>query len=236
MWQLAAGGFVLGFLSSLHCVGMCGPLALALPVHHLPALKRRAGVLLYNIGRVLSYASAGFLLGLAGRQLYVAGMQQWMSVTMGAIILLVLIFNYFRHSAMQVSFINRLYKIIQQRISSVLRSPGGLYSYLWLGMLNGLLPCGMVYIALATALTLSGTLDTVLFMAMFGVGTLPAMIAVSYVGLSMNIALRRTFKKIIPYGMAFVGILLILRGLNLGIPFISPLLPTSNSDAVICHP
>lgn len=236
MWQLAAGGFVLGFLSSLHCVGMCGPLALALPVRHLPALKRRAGILLYNIGRVLSYASAGFLLGLAGRQLYVAGMQQWMSVTMGVIILLVLAFNYFRHSAIQVPFINRLYKIIQQRIASILQSPGGLYSYLWLGMLNGLLPCGMVYIALATALTLPGTSDTVFFMAMFGVGTMPAMMAVSYAGLSMNMALRSTFKKIIPYGMAVVGILLILRGLNLGIPFISPMLPHNNSDAVICHP
>ncbi|MBX3252839.1 MAG: sulfite exporter TauE/SafE family protein [Chitinophagaceae bacterium] len=235
MWQLAAGGLLLGFLSSLHCVGMCGPLALALPVHHLTAFKRNAGILLYNIGRVASYAAIGFLFGLAGRQLYLAGVQQWISVTMGIIILVFLIFSYFR-PAIQIPFINRLYKAIQQRIARILRSPGGIVSYLWLGMLNGLLPCGMVYMALATALTMPGTFDTVLFMMMFGLGTAPAMVIAVYAGLSMNITLRSLFKKAMPYGMAIVGILLILRGLNLGIPFISPVLPHSNGDAVICHP
>lgn len=236
MWQLVLGGLALGSLSSLHCIGMCGPLALALPVYHLSIARRWMIILLYNAGRVITYASIGFLLGMAGRRLYLSGLQQWLSITMGAIILFFLFENFIRHSTIPLSFLNSFYKNIQQRIGAILRSPRGASSYLWLGMLNGLLPCGMVYIALATALTMTTTLHTVFFMAMFGAGTLPAMMVVSYMGFNMNIALRSIFKKVLPYGMAFMGILLILRGLNLGIPFISPVLPAAPGDAVICHP
>lgn len=236
MWQLATAGLLLGFLGSLHCVGMCGPLALALPVQGLSLHRRRIAILLYNIGRVVSYATIGLLLGFFGRQLYLSGVQQWISVAMGALILLTLFLNYAKHSPVRVPFINALYKTIQRRIAAILQSPGGLISYGWLGILNGLLPCGMVYIALATALTLPGTLNTVLFMTMFGLGTLPAMMVLSYMGLTVNLSLRKMFKKVLPYGMAVVGILLILRGLNLGIPFISPVLPHHADAAASCHP
>lgn len=236
MWQLVLGGLALGSLSSLHCIGMCGPLALALPVYHLSTAKRWMIILLYNTGRVITYASVGFLLGMAGRRLYLSGLQQWLSIVMGVIILFFLLINYIRHSTLPIPFLNNFYRNIRLRIGNILRSPGGFLSYLWLGMLNGLLPCGMVYIALATALTMTTIAHTVLFMAVFGAGTLPAMMVISYMGFNMNIALRSIFKKVLPYGMAFMGVLLILRGLNLGIPFISPVLPHAPGEEIICHP
>lgn len=236
MWQLALGGLTLGFLGSLHCAGMCGPLALALPVYHFNAAKRLLSILLYNTGRVLTYASIGIVFGLAGRGLYLSGLQQWLSISLGTSILVFLLLNYVRRSPVQFAVVRRLYAFIQQSIVRIIRSPTGLLSYLWLGMLNGLLPCGMVYIALATALTFSATGDTVLFMSMFGMGTIPAMIVVSYAGISMKSSVRQLFKRVLPYSMAVVAVLLILRGLHLDIPFISPLLPLNPGGQVSCHP
>lgn len=236
MWQLAIGGLTLGFLGSLHCAGMCGPLVFALPVYHLNAAKRLFAMLLYNAGRVFTYASIGLVFGLAGRGLYLSGLQQWVSITLGVIILVFFLLSYAKQSPLQFPLLQKMYTFVQQAILRVLRSPAGLPSYLWLGMLNGLLPCGMVYIALATALTFAATSDTVVFMSLFGAGTIPAMIAVSYMGISMNGLVRQLFKKVLPYSMAVVAVLLILRGLHLGIPFVSPVLPHNPGEGVNCHP
>lgn len=235
MWVLITGGFVLGLLGSMHCVGMCGPLALALPVHHLTGYRRLVMLLLYQLGRVITYASLGLLFGFAGRHIYIAGFQQWFSIGTGILIFVLLTLNYLYKKNIQPPFIRSFYKKIQEIIIFILQSEKNAFSYLLLGMANGLLPCGMVYVAIAAALTGSTITGSVLFMTFFGLGTLPAMTAISYFGTSLSTGLRKTMRKAIPYGIALMAAVLILRGMNLGIPFISPVLQNPPGVAVDCH-
>ena len=108
--------------------------------------------------------------------------------------------------------------------------------FLLIGMANGLLPCGMIYIALATTLSFTEVVQSVGFMAMFGAGTLPAMMLVAYAGQLIRPTMRVALRRLVPVFICIVGILLILRGLDLGIPFISPGLPHSPGKVVTCQP
>ncbi len=235
IWQWIAGGLMLGLFGSMHCVGMCGPLAMALPVHHLSNAKRFAALLLYQCGRIVTYASLGLLFGFAGRQIYIAGFQQGFSIGMGILVLILLILWYCYKKNVQPAFMLSFYKKVQGIIVALLRSEKHIFSYLLLGMANGLLPCGMVYVAIATALTTSTVNGSVLFMTMFGLGTLPAMMAIGYFGTSLSLNLRAAMRKAVPYGIALMAVVLILRGMNLGIPFISPILQSAPGGAVECH-
>ncbi len=235
MWLIISGGFVLGFAGSLHCIGMCGPLALALPVQHLSPAQKTFSILLYQLGRVLTYTLLGLVFGLAGRLVYISDFQQGFSVAVGVLILASLAYFYFSQSRMQPAFARRFNGKVQQWIVRILQSPKRLSSFLLLGMANGLLPCGMVYMAIAGALTSSGITNSMIFMALFGAGTLPAMITVSYFGSRAGLNLRKNLQYATPFIMAVMGIILILRGMNLGIPFISPLLPAAPGEALHCH-
>lgn len=226
---------MLGLFGSLHCVGMCGPLAMSLPVHHLSRMKRFAALLLYQFGRVVTYASLGLLFGFAGRHIYIAGFQQGFSIGIGILVLVLLILYYCYKKNVQPAFMLAFYKKVQGVIIILLRSKKNLFLYLLLGMANGLLPCGMVYVAIAAALTGSTVDQGVLFMAMFGLGTLPAMMAISYFGTSLSFNVRMAMRKAVPYGIALMAVVLILRGMNLGIPFISPVLQSAPGTAVECH-
>jgi sulfite exporter TauE/SafE len=121
-------------------------------------------------------------------------------------------------------------------IIRLLKSSTSSFGFLLMGMANGLLPCGMIYIALAATLSLPLVSQSVAFMAMFGAGTLPAMMLVGYAGHMMKPGLRQSLRKAVPAFITIMGIVLILRGLNLGIPFISPELPEVAEAAVNCHP
>jgi len=235
MWMIVTGGFVLGFAGSLHCIGMCGPLALALPVNHLSPVRKIISVLLYQAGRVITYTLLGLIFGLAGRMVYISGFQQSFSIGIGVLILVSLLYYYYSRSRFQPAFIRQFNSKVQHWIVHILQSPQKSFSFLLLGMANGLLPCGMVYMGIAAALTSSGIGNSMLFMAMFGVGTMPAMVAVSYFGSTAGITLRRRVQKATPVIMGIMALILILRGMNLGIPYLSPLLPASPDDAVHCH-
>jgi sulfite exporter TauE/SafE len=235
-WAIAITGFTLGAAGSLHCIGMCGPLSLALPVHHFSKTGKLAALLLYQFGRILTYTIIGLLFGLAGRMIYVAGYQQLFSIIMGSLILLLALVYFLHKSHFRVPFLNRFYQGVQQLIIRVLKSSTGLFSFLFLGMANGLLPCGMVYIALATSLSFSGLEESAGFMAAFGAGTLPAMMLVGYAGMMIRPEIRSGFRKLVPVFITLMGVILILRGLNLGIPYLSPELPHSPGGSIDCHP
>ena len=236
MGAVLLSGFILGAAGSLHCVGMCGPLSLALPIHHFSTPLKLLALLLYQTGRVITYSCIGLIFGLAGRSIYLAGYQQWFSIGMGVLILLLAALYFLNRKKIRVSFLNNFYQAVQRFIIKILKSPTHLFSFLVLGMANGLLPCGMVYIALATTFTLSTLPESTLFMASFGLGTLPAMLLVGYAGSLVKPEIRIAFRKITPVLISLMGALLILRGLNLGIPFISPLMPQASGTAVNCHP
>lgn len=229
-------GFTLGAAGSLHCVGMCGPLSLALPVHHLSNIHRFFSLLLYQLGRIITYSIIGLLFGLAGRRIYISGYQQWFSIGMGILVLILALLYFMSKRAVHLSFLNRFYLSVQGIIVRLLRSSTNSFGFLVMGMANGLLPCGMVYIAIASALSFSGVAESVSFMAMFGAGTLPAMMLIGYAGQFVKPGWRSSFRKLVPVFISLMGVVLILRGLNLGIPFISPELPMSPGTAVVCHP
>ena len=227
--------FLLGLISSFHCVGMCGPLAMSVPVQHLPTQTKNFSILLYHIGRVITYSIMGLLFGILGRHIFIAGIQQKVSIILGASIILIVLYQ----RIFKKSYTPKVIQLFTYKLYSFIRFLWGKHSlsgtYL-LGMANGLLPCGMVYFALAGALSSSSIEESVLFMLLFGLGTLPLMLSVHIIGATLlSFSLRNKARKLIPIFLASMGVLLILRGLNLGIPFISPILATESGKVISCH-
>jgi sulfite exporter TauE/SafE len=236
LWAAIIAGFSLGAVSSLHCVGMCGPLALALPVHHLSKTQQLISLFLYQFGRIITYAAFGLIFGLAGRRIYLAGFQQWFSIIMGVTVLVLVVLYWVYKNPLQPSFFKKIFSAVQSYMMKAFRSKKSSAGFLLLGMANGLLPCAMVYVAVAGALTTTQVSYSVVFMAMFGAGTLPAMMTIGYFGRMASLPVRNMFRKSIPLFMTLMAVILILRGLNLGIPFISPMLQGPTGDAAVCHP
>jgi len=235
IWASVIAGFSLGMVGSLHCVGMCGPLAIALPVQHLAAIKKFISLLIYQLGRIVTYAALGLLFGSLGRTFYIAGLQQWLSVSLGILILISALIYFLRKRTVHFIFLNRFYSKVQMVIGALLRSGKGTSAFFLMGMANGFLPCGMVYLAIAGALSSVSITHSVMFMALFGAGTLPAMMMVSYFGQSIPMSVRMSMRKAVPYFIIAMGLILVLRGLNLGIPFISPELPGPAGETVSCQ-
>ena len=227
-------GGALGLVSSFHCVGMCGPLALSLPIHHFSNTRQHAAIVLYHVGRLLTYSTLGLILGIAGRQLYLAGWQQVFSIVLGTVILFLTLQYFFLKKLGEPRWMTSFHQKVIGWMSGFLQS-SQLIAFLGLGAANGLLPCGMVYLAVAGALGTSQIWESVLFMFSFGLATFPAMMALNLAGLRMNMQARRQIKRSMPFVVALVAVALILRGLNLGIPFISPVLPDNPGTVVECH-
>ncbi|MBI2729396.1 MAG: sulfite exporter TauE/SafE family protein [Sphingobacteriales bacterium] len=227
-------GLSLGIISSAHCIGMCGPLSLALPITNLSPAKKWFALFAYNLGRIITYSAMGLLFGLMGRKIYLAGLQQKFSIVLGVVVILLLVQYYIFRKNNQPAFIKAIYQPVQQWIFKLWSNPAKA-NYLLLGMANGLLPCAMVYIAIAGALSTSEVNNAVVFMAMFGAGTLPAMMLFTYFGSFLKLSARNSIKKAMPYLFTVMAVLLILRGMNLGIPFISPVMEAGPKPVIDCH-
>jgi sulfite exporter TauE/SafE len=215
-------GFIFGILGSLHCIGMCGPIVLALPVGEQSVFRFASGRTLYHFGRVISYAVMGAAVGLLGGKLLLPVLQQNLSIIVGALLVLTVLFPKIIRS---VNFLNKIFDPITQKITSIIGKmlkSKALASMLILGVMNGFLPCGFVYMAMSTAAVTGGSLAGMLFMVGFGFGTIPAMLAVSFFPKIISANLRLKIAKILPAFQVIIGLLLIIRGLNLGIPYLSP--------------
>lgn len=211
-------GFSIGLLGSFHCIGMCGPLALALPVEQ--ASHKTASILLYNTGRAMSYSAMGIFFGLLGESFALFKLQQMLSIIAGIFILTILLSSKIGNP--NVYFLSRFTQNIKTRLTTYLKSEKTLRSYLSIGFVNGFLPCGLVYIAIAASIASGSVLNSALLMFAFGMGTLPIMALTMAFGKFISYNLRRRLNKISPYMIMGVAMLLILRGLNLGIPYLSP--------------
>jgi sulfite exporter TauE/SafE len=208
--------FLLGLVGSLHCAGMCGPLALALPATGNTRASFLAGRVAYNFGRIITYCALGAVFGLIGKTFDLAGLQRWVSLVAGVTILLV--------ASSRFSFAVPAVKAVAWMKSGVanLLQRRTLSSLLALGVLNGLLPCGLVYVACAAAAATGSTLAAIESMFAFGLGTVPMMLGVAIAARPLKLALRFKLQRLIPASLVLVGLLLILRGLSLGIPYLSP--------------
>ncbi|MCU0340867.1 MAG: sulfite exporter TauE/SafE family protein [Spirosomaceae bacterium] len=224
--------FTLGLMSSLHCVGMCGPIALALPVHQRSRAGKWSGVLLYNLGRTATYSVLGVLLGTVGSGLQLAGLQSTLSIATGVVMLAAVAYSsrWLDQLGTPV-FLQKNIHSLKQRLGLLLRRQS-LGAMLGLGTLNGLLPCGLVYIALISSVAVGSAWQSGLYMAFFGLGTVPAMSAVALSKNLFSTSLRQRVYRFMPVLVATVGIILILRGL-----YVTswPILGVSSQDIPVCH-
>ena len=233
IWEIFISGFVLGCISSFHCVGMCGPLALSLPLASYSTSKKVLGIVLYNLGRVTTYSFLGLLFGFLGRQIFIAGFQQMFSIVIGVLILFFFLLSKFKKKASGFGPANRFYIKVQSVVAGLLRIRN-LPGFYLTGLANGLLPCGMVYLAITGAMATSNPLQGMEFMAAFGIGTMPALMLLSFAGFIISMQARSFIRKLTPYAFLLMGVLLIMRGLNLGIPYLSPSF-VATSAAASCH-
>lgn len=211
-----------GLISSLHCVGMCGPIAMMLPVDRSSEAKKVLQILLYHLGRMTAYGSLGLVFGLLGKSFYLAGMQQQLSIFVGIFMIFIVLVP--EKIFMKYNFSKPVYRLIS-RVKSALgnqfkkKSNKALFT---IGLLNGFLPCGLVYVALFGALAMQGISLGVAYMVLYGLGTIPLMSMAVYFGGFLSLGFQNKLQKIIPVVAVVIGTLFILRGLGLSIDFVSP--------------
>jgi hypothetical protein len=227
---------IFGLLGSFHCVGMCGPIAFLLPVDHKNNVRKLGQISLYHFGRLSSYAIIGLLFGLLGKSFSLFGLQQQLSILVGALMILVILLPYKKFSKYNGS--KPIFKIVSKIKSNLgkqlkRKSPDTFYT---IGFLNGFLPCGLVYMAVFGAIASGTALEGSLYMAVFGLGTIPLMTTAIYLGNFINLNIRSKIRKAVPVFVILIGLLFILRGMGLGIPYLSPMEITPEITATqSCH-
>jgi sulfite exporter TauE/SafE len=220
MWVWIIAGLGVGFMGSFHCVGMCGPIALSLPIQQRSKSGRLLAILLYNLGRSLTYAAIGAVFGFLGSQLSLIGYQQAISIVCGLLVLFVLLAGrLFKGHGGAFSLFHQKVKMTLARLLS---APKTAPVFLLIGMANGLLPCGLVYLAITSALATGSVAGGALLMFSFGMGTFPLMCSLMILGKFIAYPVRQQMRRLVPVFVGVTALLMILRGMNLGIPYISP--------------
>ena len=215
LWALA---FFTGLFGSVHCLGMCGPLAFAVPSKHSNQWLVLLDKLVYQVGRIISYSILGIIIGVIGKQLWLSGLQQSVSILSGVFIILAALSQLKKRqflrgqSSVVISYYNKIFSYALQHKAN----------HLIMGVLNGFLPCGFVYLALAGAVNTGNVTDSALYMALFGLGTLPLMLIATFGMGMMGSFFKQKINRIVPYFMICLGLWFILRGSALGIPYLSP--------------
>lgn len=207
----------IGFFGSFHCVAMCGPIALSLPYRRGQSWF---GPLLYNLGRISGYSFLGIAAGMFHQAAVFAGLQRWISLIAGGLLLLFLL-GKGEQRFWKVPILRKGLQRLQARMSAYLKQ-GRRSAMFHIGLLNSFLPCGFVYLGLAAASTQTAIVSSMAYMAAFGLGTLPAMLGMTLLGSRLQ---PGKYPWLTPAlnGLGYVvAILLIIRGLELGIPYLSP--------------
>ena len=219
---LVLSALTLGFFTGFHCLGMCGPIALSLGL----SKKKKVNFILqnttYQFGRIFTYSILGAILGIVGKTFELVGFQNYLTISVGILMIILAIFTFGSPNfASNIPFFNQFLLKVKMKLGKLLRKTD--YSSRFLtGILNGLLPCGMVYAALTASLAAGGIWQGALFMALFGLGTFPFMFAAVLFGDLLSAPVRAKFLKAVPVLMIILGSLFVVRGLELGIPYISP--------------
>jgi sulfite exporter TauE/SafE len=225
----------LGLLGSFHCIGMCGPIALALPVHHFSSIKKYLGIFIYNLGRIFTYTFLGVLFGLIGQSFFLGGFQQILSITIGIVLLLsVVLSNTNRLNFKRFNFIYSFINAFKMQLGNLFNKKGFHFLF-FIGLLNGLLPCGLVYLGIAGAIASGHYMKGAEFMFYFGIGTLPIMYAVAFFGQFIKVKYRNTIRHAMPYVVSIMALMLIIRGLNLGVPYLSPQFEEEDNTITCCN-
>ena len=226
---------IFGLLGSFHCIGMCGPIAFMLPIDRENKTKGFFQILSYHLGRLFTYSLIGLLFGFLGRGFYFFGFQQQLSIIVGVLMIITILFPKILQKLSLSKKISTLVLKIKNSLGKELKKKGN-DTFFTIGFLNGFLPCGLVYMAVFGALATSNAFTGSLYMFLFGLGTIPLMTAFVYLGNFTKGNFRKNIQKAIPVLVVFIGVLFIIRGLGLGIPYVSPapVLDMVTNNAV-CH-
>lgn len=202
---------VIGFLGSLHCAGMCSPLAIAVTNLSKPAFINR---FTYNSGRILSYGVQGIIAASVGSLFEFTGLQTVLSISLG-ILLIVAGFAGITsfHIPILSSAIQKLTVFIKIRLGDFIKKKTKI-SLIITGMLNGLLPCGLTYMALTYCLTIINPLEGLLYMLVFGLGTLPVMLGLTTIMQTLMLKFNFSFRKLTTVTMVVLGVMLITRSMH----------------------
>lgn len=235
MLQEAIAGFVLGVLGSMHCVGMCGPLVMAIPFTSQKTIaKKTQAYFTYGASKTGAYMLIGLVVGMIGSGARELHWQSYLSLFAGGLLLIgVLLPMLTQNKTLRFPAFEKMKGWINSTIAQQFNS-GNMHSFAVIGFLNGLLPCGMVYAAVAVAVSLSSIGASVGFMLFFGLATMLSLSIFSVFFLKLSAPLRMKLKNLFPYFMLITAILLILRGLELGIPYLSPILSTGGACGRSC--
>lgn len=234
---MLASAIILGLLGSLHCIGMCGPIAFVLPLDRSRPVKKFFQLFTYHSGRLMSYGFLGLLFGFVGKGLFISGLQQRLSIVIGILMIAVILIPY--QHLNKYNFSKPIFKLLSGVKSAMgKRLKNKSYTSLFsIGILNGFLPCGLIYMALFGALAMGSPGKSALYMLLFGAGTIPLMTGAAYVGNFLSITARKHIRQLIPVFVVAIGVFFILRGMGLGIPYVSPsnvqLMVKANPDCVV---
>lgn len=234
---MLVSALVLGLLGSLHCLGMCGPIAFMLPLDRANTLKKTSQLSIYHVGRLLAYGTIGLIFGFLGKGLSLFGIQQKLSIGIGILMIaLVLVPGKYFNGHRMLGPVYSLLGKVKSKLGAELKkkTPD---AFLTIGFLNGFLPCGLVYMALLGAIALGNPVQGGLYMMLFGLGTVPLMSLVAFSKGIFSNSIRNKVQRLIPVFVVIIGVLFIIRGLGLGIPYVSPKpAPTHSVTATIeCH-
>lgn len=214
---------IFGLLGSFHCIGMCGPIAFMLPVDRTNQTKRVIQISVYHLGRMFTYGILGALFGFLGKGFYLFGFQQYVSIIIGVIMILMIVLP--KKTINTFSITKPIYKLlsgVKNRLGKELKKKRT-DTFFTIGFLNGFLPCGLVYMAIFASIATGNVVDGSLYMILFGLGTIPLMTAFVYLGNFTTGLVRKRIQQFIPVAVVVIGVLFILRGMGLGIPYVSPI-------------
>ena len=221
---------MLGMAGSLHCIGMCGPLVLMMPSGWL-------GTVVYHLGRTLTYALLGLIAGMLFQVVDIRAFQSEFSMGIGLVFLSMWAYQRWGISKQgSVAGNENGFKKGVLTLFSTAMNGRHLGWRAVAGMANGLLPCGLVYGAMMAAVGQGTTQGSILLMTGFGLGTIPSLFVLGLLGNKITQAVRKTWSKWLPWWLLVMAMLFLLRGMNLGIPFLSPKVQINAHHGSCCHP
>ncbi len=213
-WLMILAG---GLLGSSHCAGMCGGFALALGSHQRGLARNLSRQVVYGLGRVFTYSAGGAAAGYAGWRLtgelrLLVNVQAILCVAAGVLLIV--------QGLAGAGLLRRLPTLFLGSpclsaglFGSLLRETR-LRSVFLGGVVNGLLPCGLVYAYLALAASSGGLAAGALTMGLFGLGTLPVLALVGCGGQFLGLAARRHVFRVAAWCVVLTGVLSVARGVS----------------------
>jgi sulfite exporter TauE/SafE len=221
MWS----AFLLGLLGSFHCAAMCGPLMLGLGARGYSLFN----LVVHHVGRWIGYSALAVVFRLAVSPLYLFELQQYIAFLSGGFLI---VFGLKAHIPVVQKSFAKLTQAVSSQMNTLHAARTG---SLFLGILNGLLPCGLSFGAAILSLNTATFWQSAVYMVIFGLGTMPMLWVIAYLPRFGKQGFIRDFNQWTPKLMVVIGVVVIIRSAGWGIPFISPTYNAQEERAECCH-